>query len=407
IVELFDHASVQHPWFEASKDPESDKRDWYIWEDENPGFRGPWGQEVWHATRGSHYYGVFWVGMPDLNYENPEVTEAMYGIVDFWLTEMEADGFRLDAIKHMVEDGNLQENTFGTHDWLEDFYAHYKSVEPDAFTVGEAWTSTNQVVDYTGDEVDVAFQFDLAEDVLNSVDVGLPQLYDKSQQEVLAAFESNQYATFITNHDQNRVMSEFDGDFNKGRLAASLLLTTPGIPFVYYGEEIGMTGVKPDEDIRLPMHWSSADSQVGFTTGTPWRPAAQDFNMTSVALQADDPNSLLSHYRNLIHLRNENAALRVGEMSVVESNSNRIYAFLRHLEDEVLLVVMNFDDEPVTAGDYALSLAEGPLTADMTPRQLFGNRPAADLPVSSAGGFEGYIPFEEIPSQSLHIISLQ
>jgi glycosidase len=407
IVDLvMNHTSTANPWFIESKNPDSDKRDWYVWADEDPGFRGPWGQNVWYKTANGTYYAVFWSGMPDLNYENPEVTAAMQEIIRFWLEDMGADGFRLDAIKHIVEDGRIQENSNSTHDWLEGFYTFYKEINPNAFTVGEAWTSTQQVVDYTGDEVDIAFQFDLALDILNSADVGLAPIFSKTQQEVVDSFPTNQYATFITNHDQNRVMSQLNEDEAKARLAASILLTGSGVPFIYYGEEIGMTGSKPDEDIRLPMQWASNSPRVGFTEGTPWRPAAADFPVRSVTRQEDDPDSLLTHYRTLIHLRNNHEALRVGDWTLVEANSGRLYTFLRQTENETILVIINFNRNPVTADNYSLELADGGFTGSVTAVSLFGNNPSTAPEINSSGGFSNYTPFSEIPPQSTHIIQL-
>ena len=254
---VMNHTSTQHPWFKESRNPDSDKRDWYVWSDENPGYRGPSGQVVWHQDPSGYYYALFWGGMPDLNYENPAVTDAILEAARFWLEEMDVDGFRLDAIKHIVEEGQVQENSSSTHEWLENFHTFYKNIDPNFFTVGEAWTQTRQVVDYTGDEVDIAFQFDLAEDLINSANFGIAPTYYKTLQTIYDSFPPNQYATFLTNHDQNRVMSQLDGDETKAKLAASILLTGPGVPFLYYGEEIGLIGVKPDEDIRLPMQWES------------------------------------------------------------------------------------------------------------------------------------------------------
>ncbi len=398
IVDLvMNHTSSEHPWFIESQDPTSEKRDWYIWAEENPGYRGPDGQTVWHNSASGYYYGVFWSGMPDLNYENPNATFAMFEAAKFWLDEMNVDGFRLDAIKHMIEEGEGQQNTGSTHNWLQEFHTFYKAVDPDALTVGEAWTSTQQVVDYTGDEVDVAFQFDLALDIINSAGAGLAPIFADTQQEVYDAFPSNQYATFITNHDQNRVMSQLRGDEGQARVAAALLLTGPGVPFIYYGEEIGMTGIKPDEDIRLPMQWVSNSPTVGFTEGTPWRAAAADFPERSVTRQTDDPDSLLSLYRDLIHLRNEHEALRVGDWSLVEANSPRLYTFLRQTENETVLVVINVNKNAVSAEDYSLELASD---GSVTAVSLYGLQPGSN-PTSGT-----YVPFDEIPPQSVHIIQL-
>ncbi|MFZ0546052.1 MAG: alpha-amylase family glycosyl hydrolase [Candidatus Promineifilaceae bacterium] len=407
IVDLvMNHTSSEHPWFLDALDPNSEHRDWYIWSEDNPNYRGPDGQVVWHSSPSGFYYGVFWSGMPDLNYENPDVTAAMDDIIQYWLEEMHVDGFRLDAIKHIVEEGQGQQNTGSTHRWLQDFFNFYKGIDPNAFTVGEAWTGTQQVLDYTGDEVDIAFQFFLAEDIINSAGAGLAQVYINTYQEIYDAFPSNQYATFITNHDQNRVMTQLRDDEGQARLAASVLLTGPGVPFVYYGEEIGMTGSKPDENIRRPMQWASNGPKVGFTEGTPWEPAAGDFPERSVERQTDDPDSLLNHYRALIHLRDDHEALRVGDWTLVESGSPRIYAFLRYTENETVLVIINFNRNPVMADDYSLTLESGPVEQGVTAVSLFGGEITSSPEVNANGGFTNYVPLTEIPPQSVHIIQL-
>ncbi len=406
IVDLVtNHTSRDHPWFEESRDPNSEKRDWYIWEEEDPGYRGPEGQQVWHRTPGGYYYALFWDGMPDLNYENPEVTGAMQEAARFWLEDMGVDGFRLDAIKHIVENGQMQENTKATHEWLKGFYTFYKDVNPDALAVGEAWTNTQQVRKYTGDEVDIAFQFDLANAILNSAVSGISPQIGQEQRNVVENFPPGQYAAFLTNHDQNRVMDRLGGDENKAKVAATWLLTAPGVPFIYYGEEIGMKGSKPDEDIRRPMQWRSDDGlKVGFTEGRPWRFPADDFKERSVALQAEDPDSLLNHYRSLIHLRNDHAALRVGDWMPVETNSAYIYAFLRSDGDENILVIINFDDDPVD--NYALTLDEGPLAEQAPPMVLFGDMDPTPLTINGTGGFDDYKPLPSLPAQSSYLLQL-
>ena len=405
IVDLvLNHTGRDHPWFQESRDPASSKRDWYIWADEDPGWRGPQGQKVWHCNRDGCYYAVFWDGMPDLNLQNPDVTAELDNIARFWLAEMGVDGFRMDAIKHFVEKGPLQENTNETHAWLEAFHAFYKSVNPDAIAVGEAWTSTQQVVDYTGDEVDIAFQFDLAETVFNSIDNGLGVMTAKEQSQVVADFPPGQYAIFLANHDQNRIMSQLDEDEGKAKLAATWLLTSPGVPFIYYGEEIGMIGTKPDEDIRRPMQWcSDGGLKVCFSTHTPWRFPAEDYESRSVALQDDDPVSLLNHYRALIHLRNEHDALRVGDWLPLDTGSAKAYAFLRYTDGETILVLLNLDDEPLA--NYELSLASGPLVmGGGTAVSLLTDDNLSAPTVNEAGGFNSYLPLNSLPAQSSFVI---
>ena len=167
-----------------------------------------------------------------------------------------------------------------------------------------------------------------------------------------------------------------------------------------------MTGTKPDEDIRRPMQWQSNGPQVGFTTGTPWRDPAADFPVRSVARQNDDPASLLNHYRALIQLRNQYEALRIGEWTLVEANSGRLYTFLRHTADETMLVLINFNRNPVTAVDYSLELAEGPLAGPVSAVSLFGAAPSGAPERNDAGGFNSYTPFAEIPPRSAHILLL-
>jgi glycosidase len=406
VVDLVtNHTSREHPWFQESLDPNSEKRDWYIWQADDPGYRGPEGQQVWHRTPDGYYYALFWEGMPDLNYQNPQVTAEMQEAARYWLEDMGVDGFRLDAIKHIVENGQLQENTKATHEWLQGFYTFYKDINPDALTVGEAWTNTQQVLKYTGDEVDIAFQFDLANAILSSANFGLAPVVSKEQEAIVRDFPPGQYATFLTNHDQNRTMSQLEGDENKAKTAAAWLLTSPGVPFIYYGEEIGMTGTKPDEDIRRPMQWTSdAGLSVGFTSGRPWRYPAEDYQERSVALQTEDPNALLSHYRTLIHLRNEYEALRIGDWLQVDTGSPGVYAYLRTHGEQTLLIIINFSDAADTG--YALSIAEGPLQGAEKVQLLFGEGDLQPPVVNASGGFSEYQPLTSLPPHSSFIIQL-
>ncbi|MFN2167931.1 MAG: alpha-amylase family glycosyl hydrolase, partial [Anaerolineae bacterium] len=307
IVDLvLNHTSTEHPWFvEAASDPASERRDWYVWSEKDDGSLGNYGGPVWHPWGDSYYFGFFWEGMPDLNYRNPAVTEEMERVARFWLEEMGADGFRLDAVRHLIEEGQQYDGTPATHQWLAGFDDFLDSVDPEALTVGEVWDETAKVAPYVrNDEVDLAFEFNLAQAIIQSLNAGKPAGTSEDLAQLLAAYPSGQLATFLTNHDQDRLMNQLSLDEEKVRVASTLLLTLPGVPFVYYGEEIGMRGSKPDEYIRTPMLWS-ADANAGFTTGQPWIRVNPGFQKANVASQSADPGSLLSHYRRLIHLRNE------------------------------------------------------------------------------------------------------
>ena len=226
---------------------------------------------MWHGggPRG-YYYGLFWSGMPDLNYESQAVQDSLFAAADFWLEDVGVDGFRLDAVKYLVEDGDVLEDTPQTFAVWNDFAQHVQATQPEALTVCEAWSSRDRVVPYvTEGDLDLCFEFDLAGAILGAVQSGDARGLAAEAQDAYAAYPHLQYATFLTNHDQNRVMEEIGLDVDRGAAAAALYLTLPGVPFVYYGEEIGMLGRKPDENIRRPMQWSDAPG-AGFTSGSPW-----------------------------------------------------------------------------------------------------------------------------------------
>ena len=261
------------------------------------------------------------------------------------------------------------------------------------------------MLDYTGDEVDIAFQFEVAKDIINSAKVGIGALFAAELSTVVDSFPPGQYATFITNHDQNRVMSAVDGDEGAARVAASLLLTSPGVPFLYYGEEIGMRGEKPDEDIRRPMQWSGEEASAGFTTGVPWRPPHEDYLERNVAAQAGDPDSLLNHYRALIALRNENEALRSGNWTLIENRPSKLYAALRASDSQVLLVLINPSDDVID--DYTLTLAAGPFSEPVNATLLLGKGAPAPPELNPTGGFDAYAPLESLPPHSTIVIQLE
>lgn len=403
IIDLMiNHSAKSHPWFVSSRLRASDKRDWYVWRDENPGFRGPSGQPVWHADGRRFYYGVFWDGMPDLNLENPEVTAQLYDIARYWLIDIGVDGFRLDGIKHLIEIGDIQENTVPTRQWLADFKTYVKSIRPDALLVGEVWSATNVVAQYIPDQVDLAFEFDLAGALMRAATFGTPNVASGPLETTLESFPPGRYATFLTNHDQNRVVSQMRGDYEGARRAASLLLTLPGVPFVYYGEEIGMTGQKPDELIRTPMQWDDSDG-AGFTRGIPWQRINEDYaDGINVAAQAADPDSLLNHYRGLINLRVRTPALQFGDYQPVESSHRRLYAFTRSTADQTVLVLINMGDRPVS--DYTLSLESGQAGAQAA--LLYGDGELAAPAINAEGGFDAYTPLAEVAPLSVTVIEL-
>ncbi|MFH1635761.1 MAG: alpha-amylase family glycosyl hydrolase [Chloroflexota bacterium] len=406
IIDLvLNHTSTQHPWFqEASTNPDSPYRDYYLWTDSPPSYKSPWGSDVWHRLDSGFYYAIFWGGMPDLNYNNPEVTTEMQEVIRFWLEDVGVDGFRLDAIKHLIEDGSIQENTPATHAWWEGFYDYYTSVNPEAFTVGEAWTSTSEVVKYIGDEMNIAFEFDTAGAILDSARSETNRYIQQAHQIDLESYPPHQYATFLTNHDQGRIMSELRNKGGQAKTAASLLLTGPGVPFLYYGEEIGQSGRKPDENIRTPMQWSD-ETYAGFTSADlPWRRPQDDYDEKNVAQQTDNPDSLLNHYRQLIHARNDYRALRTGSFLELPTSDRRLYAFLRYTDDQILLILINMSKDPIE--DYRFCLSDGSLQTD-TATEILHEAEVNPPDLNSNGGFDGYQPIDVLEAYTTYIIELK
>jgi glycosidase len=407
---VMNHTSVEHPWFVAAQDAQSPRRDWYRWSAADPGGAGPWGQQVWHeAATGDYYYGVFWEGMPDLNYTNPAVQAEMTAVARFWLAEMGVDGLRIDGARYLVEEGDgtkkVLADSAGTHAQFRDFRTAYKTLNPAAMTVGEVWTTNDAVATYLqGDEFDLAFNFDLASALVKSANTGDADAARLSLALSLKLLPVHATATFLTNHDIDRVMSQLGDDVNKAKRAAAMLLTLPGTPFLYYGEEIGMVGKKPDEDIRRPMQWDRGENG-GFTTGTPWRALNDDAAVKNVEAQLADPNSLLAHYRTLIALRQSQPALRNGETFKMKSANRAVLPYLRATDEQILLVVNNLRDEPID--DYALTLESGPLTPDQRYRiePLWGEGPFAEVTTDAKGGFKAYQPTASLaPGQTLLLV---
>ncbi|MCI0581310.1 MAG: DUF3459 domain-containing protein [Chloroflexi bacterium] len=403
IVDLvMNHTSRDHPWFQDAVTPGSDHDDWYVWSPDRPFARSD-GSRIWHEAGARFYYGYFWEGMPDLNLANPEVTAELDAIARYWLDELDVDGFRLDAARHLIEDGEQLENTDATFAWLEAFRERLHADHPDALILGEVWDATSMTARYVRDgALDLTFEFNLAGATITSLNSRDAGSIVAGLDEVAEAYPSDTLATFLTNHDQNRIMSQLGGDVDAARLAATLLLTGPGVPFLYYGEEIGMTGVKPDEQIRTPMRWDATAPGAGFTSGTPWEALGGDAPAINVADEAADPGSLLSAYRELTRLRADHPALLAGSLVPVMAADRHVVAFLRSAGDETVLVAANVGTAPVVAPE--LSLDAGPLCDTPEAIALLGPEAVAAPEISANGGFDGYVPIPELkPRQAIAI----
>ncbi len=396
IIDLvLNHTSSAHPWFVDADNPNSPYHDWYIWSDTDPGYGGSWGQKVWYPHQGKFYYATFDSSMPDLNYNNPEVKAEMEKVVSFWLKDVGVDGFRLDAAKHIIEEGSLQANTQSTHEWWKSFRPIYKSINPDSMIVGEIWDETPIMAEYLqGDQFDLSFEFKLAQAFINAVNNENAFNANFQMKFSYNQIPSLRYATFLANHDQNRLMNQLNQDPEKVKAAASLLLTSPGVPFLYYGEEIGMQGEKPDELIRAPMQWSG-EPNAGFSTAVPWEPVGEEWQTFNIVNEQNDPDSIWAHYQKLIQARIQSDALRVGNLAVISTGTNDLYAILRQSEDEAVIVLVNLSDSVIDK--YSLTLKESELPeGSYSPQSLFEEVVLEYVSVTKDGAFYRYQPVSEI-----------
>jgi glycosidase/predicted alpha/beta superfamily hydrolase len=402
---VLNHASSEHPYFQAAlRDTTSPYRSWYRFSPASLG-KGPWGAEAWHRSpvRDEYYYGVFWSGMPDLNYETAAVREEAKNVATFWLREMNVDGFRLDAVPYLLEEGSCLMGCPGTHAFLHEYAAHVRSVKPDAYTVGEVWGNIDAVMPYYPDQLTSYFGFELADSLLSAVRTGRAAGLLSGFLRLQDTLPPYRWSPFLSNHDGTRSMTMLGGDVAKAKLAATLLLTLPGLPFVYYGEEIGMTGDKPDPRLRTPMQWSPRPG-LGFTSGTAWSSAQPDSLTTTVEAEETNPGSLLNLYRRLINLRRSNDALATGKLMPLSARNPQVTAYLRCSEDgkHAVLVVANLGATAVSR--LAITSTDSVLPPGRySARSLLRGSPGAVLQVSGDGRIRGYVPLPGrlAPRQSL------
>jgi len=407
IVDLaLNHTSEKHPWFlESITSPEAERRDWYVWSAADPGWRGPAQRAVWFLRNGSYYYAFFGSALPDLNLRNEEVTQQMLDVAQFWLLDMGVDGFRLDAVRHLIEDGQDQDSTPDTLQWLQRFRNAQRDWVPYALNIGEVTGPTSERLAYYDGQVDLCFEFDWSGAAVESLDTGDPSGLLAAQSFIYSVYPRGQYGTFLALQDQNRIISQLRDSLPKARLAATLLLTSPGVPFMYYGEEIGMRGIKPDLFIRRPMQWSD-ELRAGFSSGRPWMDVDLNYDTVNVEAESGDPDSLLSHYRRLIRLRLQHSALRTGDWIALHASDTQVYAFLRHDEQADLMVVLNLSDQALP--QVTLSATKSPVpSADYQPTDLLAQNEVAPLAVDSQGGFADYAPLSNLAPLSGYVLLLR
>ena len=368
--------------------------------------KGPWGQEVWHRSpvRDEYFYGVFWEGMPDLNYANPAVREEAKKVARFWLQEMGVDGFRLDAIPYLIEEGEQLAHTAGTHAVLREYARYLNEIAPRAYTIGEVWDSIGAMMPYYPDQLHAHFAFEVSDAILDAVRTGSAKRLLQPVLRLQRELPADRWSPFLRNHDQTRTLTALGGDIRNAKLAATILLTLPGLPYVYYGEEIGMTGDKPDPRLRTPMQWSGG-AGVGFTRGKEWEAPQSDSANTNVAAEDRDPASLLNLYRRLIHLREQNAALANGTLLPLVASTDSIAAYLRRAGDRIVMVVANLGATPLTG--VKLTSEENALPAGRyNAVDLLGSRSTRSLISGSSGLFREYSPVDTLGPKETLVLNL-
>jgi alpha-amylase len=367
---VINHTGNLHPWFlEAQKGKDNPYRDYYVWASKDSIRDRIMKKEKaldsdnirkWHAvngdTLGEYYYGYFNSLTPDLNLDNPKVRKEIVDIARFWLEEIKVDGFRMDAARHIFPDERVMDN----HEFWVWFRKEMEAIKPDVYLVGEVWSSADVVAPYLKG-LPSLFNFDLGYAITSVAQsgrdtIGLVKRYKQIRDYYKSVTTEYLDATFVKNHDQTRLLTELKGNADKAKMAASLLLTMPGTPYLYYGEEIGMVGDKlqvfadlfgPDAYVREPFIWDYATRDKMQTS---WEKPHYSTDSTVVPLikQLADEGSLYNFYRKLIAFRNSSKALTYGEIDDAGLNVSEVVAFRRSHEDEILLVLHNVSDVELT-----------------------------------------------------------
>lgn len=407
---VLNHASSQHPLFlqATSADPAkaAAARPYFRFAELPEQLTGPWGNRVWHRSHDEFYYGIFSSEMPDWNFRYAGVTEHHRRAAKFWLQDIGVDGFRLDAVRYFFESGDDLQDTEETRQWLREFTAYCHTVKPGSFVIGEDTADLKEIARVIrGGSLDSGFEFNLAHATIEAVRLRTPGILTQELRWLREQYGTDSpWSVFLTNHDQERTLTQLDGNLGETRLATELMFTLPGVPFVYYGEELGMSGAKPDPELRTPMTWTSQAPNGGFTAANvkPWHVLTNDVAHVNVATEEADPNSMLALYRRMIRLNAGSPALRHGAALSVQANERNVYASMRETDDEVVLVLANFADAPQSGA--ALTLDRSHLRAGWTMHEeLAGAAPSAPV-LTESGGFRDWTPLAQLAPETAYVI---
>lgn len=392
---VINHISDQHVWFKQSAAGVAPYKDYFIWRKDLPteGWGPAWDSSktdpkvVWHFNeeRQEYYYAAFGASQPDLNLKHPDVVQEMKNMAKFWLDTGVA-GFRLDAVRYAIENGpGAQADTAETIAYWQDFSSYVRSIQPDVMLVGEAWADLPVAAKYYGDgkALDAGFDFEFGYKVLEllqsqggvKAEFGTMQQQNSDKGELLqanyaaraaAGVPMGYFSPFLTNHDQPRLGWQLQGNQAKAKLAAAMLLSSPGSTYLYYGEEIGMTQASDAEHIqrRAPMLWQNIP-QAGFTSApTSWVESADLFppqqgtqwwqpflqsqlnKKLTVAEQQSEAKSLWSLYKYLIGQKRQRAEFgTAGSYQATPLADGKLLKIERELNGSRSVFLLNLSDE--------------------------------------------------------------
>ena len=420
---VMNHTSNEHPWFQESRSsPDSPKRDWYVWSDTDQRYLDAriifidsepsnW---TWDPVAGQYYWHRFFSHQPDLNYDNPEVQDAMLNVLRFWL-DLGIDGFRLDAVPYLFErEGTSGENLPETHEYLKRVRAEIDSRYPDRVLLAEANQWPEDVVEYfgdgDGDECHMAFHFPVMPRMFMSLrrEEARPilEILDRTP----AIPENAQWGLFLRNHDEltlemvtdeerDYMYSEYAKDprmklnlgirrrlaplLDNGRdeieLMHAILFSLPGAPVLYYGDEIGMGDnvyLGDRDGVRTPMQWTG-DRNGGFSRADfaqlylpPLMDPVYGFQAVNVEAELRTPTSLLRWLHRFIALRKEHPVFGLGTYEPLRPENPRVFAHIRRYADDIILCVHNLA-RSAQAVELDLSEFEGYVPEEMLGRTQF------------------------------------
>jgi len=397
---VLNHTSHQHPWFlESFSNRNNPKADWYIWADPK-GKRPPnnWKSVFggsawkWNDKRRQFYLHSFTPQQPDLNWRNPEVKKELLSIFEYWL-EKGVDGFRLDVVDFFLKDEFLRSNPYCIGRRPYEMQKHIydknrpeniqlmqeirKTIDrfPQRMAVGEvAERNVEIAAAYYGpnnDGLHLNFNFEFLEQPWK------PQKFCRAIEKWENLLEDDNWPAYtLSNHDVPRYISRYGNSIPRAKVAAAMLFSLRGTPFIYYGEEIGMTQTRiPKREIkdpvgkrywpihpgrdgcRTPMQWNS-DLNAGFTSSTPWLKVNPNYKKVNVEKQVQKDHSLFHFYRKLIQCRKKHPPLQNGKLQISSLTNQNILAYWRKTSDESILVLLNFSSQKQTV---TLSPSEGEL----------------------------------------------